>query len=559
MYDYAFRLFFVNYIENILYSQRLKVQFIGNIEVSGDGFRVVVDDNGFIAHFTQRPYTVYGAIVKFYALTNADRTGAQNYNLFLITNYNLILSCIAGIVIRSCSFKFSSTSINHFVGRQNAISLAQVTNFHFSLAHNASNYAVCKTSLFCLTQQTRSKLMSSKSTLHLDDIANLVQEPLVNLGNAVNLFNSNTTTHSLSNYKDTLVINTMDALFNLFVAQSLQLGHFQMSQTNFQGTDSFQQRCFKAAFNSHNLTGSLHLGSQATVCSYKFIEGPTGEFQNDVVNGRLKASLGSFGYSVFNFVQIVANCNLGGYFCNRIASCFGSQSRATAYTGVNFDHIVVFRIGIQSQLYITATYYAQLTNDVDGSLTEQLNLFIIQGLSRSNNDGVTGMYAYRVHVFHRANGDAVISSVANNLEFDFLPASNAAFNQTLTDGAVAKALLYNIAQSFFILSNAAASTAQSISRTNNQRIADFATEINCSLDSLNNDAFRNRLVDFFHSLLKQLTVFATFNSGDLGAQKTYVVFFQNALLIQLHSHVQTHLSAQGCQQRIRTFTFDDSF
>ena len=169
------------------------------------------------------------------------------------------------------------------------------------------------------------------------------------------------------------------------------------------------------------------------------------------------------------------------------------------------------------------------------------------------------MYAYRVHIFHRANGDAVISSVANNLEFDFLPASNAAFNQTLTDGAVAKALLYNIVQSFFILSNAAASTAQSISRTNNQRIADFATEINCSLDSLNNDAFRNRLVDFFHSLLKQLTVFATFNSGDLGAQKTYVVFFQNALLIQLHSHVQTHLSAQGCQQRIRTFTFDDSF
>lgn len=44
--DNAFRFFFVDNIENILYSQRLKVQFIGNIEVSGNGFRVVVDDNG---------------------------------------------------------------------------------------------------------------------------------------------------------------------------------------------------------------------------------------------------------------------------------------------------------------------------------------------------------------------------------------------------------------------------------------------------------------------------------------------------------------------------------
>ena len=127
------------------------------------------------------------------------------------------------------------------------------------------------------------------------------------------------------------------------------------------------------------------------------------------------------------------------------------------------------------------------------------------------------MHTYGVQVFHGADGDAVVNSVADNLKFDFLPASDGAFNQALADGAVAQALLHDINQLILIFSNTATGAAKSIGRTNNQRIANLTTEGAGSHNGFYNSRFRNGLMDFFHRLLEHFAVFATFNGGDLGA------------------------------------------
>ena len=126
------------------------------------------------------------------------------------------------------------------------------------------------------------------------------------------------------------------------------------------------------------------------------------------------------------------------------------------------------------------------------------------------------MHAYGVQVFHGADGDAVVNSVADNLKFDFLPASDGAFNQALADGAVAQALLHNINQLILIFGNTAASAAQGVSGAYNQRIANLTTEGACSHDGFYDGGFRDGLMDFFHRLLEHFAVFATFNGGDLG-------------------------------------------
>ena len=66
-------------------------------------------------------------------------------------------------------------------------------------------------------------------------------------------------------------------------------------------------------------------------------------------------------------------------------------------------------------------------------------------------------------------------------------------------------------------------------------------------------------MDFLHSFLEHFAVFAAFDSADLSAQQTNVVFAQDTLLVQLHSHVQANLTAKSCQQGIRTLTFDNFF
>ena len=524
LHDNAFGLLFIDNIQYILHSQGLEIQLVSNIEVSGNGFGVVVDDDGFIAHLFERPYAVYGAVVKLYALTDADRTGAQYNNLFLIANLNLILGFIAGIVVRSSSFKLSSAGIYHLVGGDDAVGLAHVANFELGLAYASSNGLVGEAHLFSLAQQAGSELMGFQSTLHFNDVLNLRQEPSINLGDGIDFVNGYATAHSFGDNEATLIIDIFNFSANFFVAQCLQLRHFQVSQADFQATHSLQHGGFHGALNSHNFAGSLHLGAQGAVGGNKFIKGPTGEFQNDVVDGGLEASLGLLGNSVFDFVQIIAHSNLTGNLCDRIAGCLGSQSGGTAYTGVNLDNIVVFRIGIQCQLYIAATYYTQLADDVDGSLAQHLHFFIVQGLGRSHNDGVAGVHAYRIQVFHGADGDAVVGSIANNLELDFLPASNGAFNQALADGAVAQTLLHDINQLVLVFGNTAAGATQGISRTHNQRIADFTTKGAGSHDGFYDGRFRDGLMDFFHSLLEHFAVLTTFDSGDLSTQKAYLVF-----------------------------------
>ena len=49
--DNAFRLFLVDDVQHIFRGQRLEVKPVGNIKVRRYGFRVVIDDDGFNAHF----------------------------------------------------------------------------------------------------------------------------------------------------------------------------------------------------------------------------------------------------------------------------------------------------------------------------------------------------------------------------------------------------------------------------------------------------------------------------------------------------------------------------
>ena len=68
---------------HILGGQRVKVQPVGGIEVGGDGFGVVVDDDSLVAVLLQRPDTVYRAVVELDALADPDGAGTEYQDLLL--------------------------------------------------------------------------------------------------------------------------------------------------------------------------------------------------------------------------------------------------------------------------------------------------------------------------------------------------------------------------------------------------------------------------------------------------------------------------------------------
>ena len=104
---------------------------------------------------------------------------------------------------------------------------------------------------------------------------------------------------------------------------------------------------------------------------------------------------------------------------------------------------------------------------------------IRQCLCRSNDNAVTCVNTNGIKILHAANGDAVVIAVTDDLELDFLPSSNAALDEHLTDHRVIEPLDDRRNELFLIFCNAAACTAHCIRRTDDDRVSDGV----CKFDS----------------------------------------------------------------------------
>ncbi|EJX05284.1 hypothetical protein EVA_06609 [gut metagenome] len=85
--DDTFWFFQIDDVQNIFHSQRLKVELVRACIVSGDSFRVVINDDCFIACLTDGHDSMNSGVVKFNALTDTDRSGTQNDDLTAVRNH----------------------------------------------------------------------------------------------------------------------------------------------------------------------------------------------------------------------------------------------------------------------------------------------------------------------------------------------------------------------------------------------------------------------------------------------------------------------------------------
>ena len=87
----------------------------------------------------------------------------------------------------------------------------------------------------------------------------------------------------------------------------------------FKGADGLLQCGLKGAVNGHDLACGLHLGSESAVSGGELVEGPAGYLDDAVVEGGLEGGSGLAGDGVGDFVQCLADGDLGGDSCDGIA------------------------------------------------------------------------------------------------------------------------------------------------------------------------------------------------------------------------------------------------
>ena len=120
-----------------------------------------------------------------------------------------------------------------------------------------------------------------------------------------------------------------------------------------------------------------------------------------------------------------------------------------------------------------------------------------------------------------------------------------------------KTISYDSAQFFNIVTETTALTAHSISRTHNKWKTDFFSNFFSAFYRVTNTRTRSVNSKRLHSFLKNLTVFTTLNRIKINTNNLNTIFFKNAGLIQLHSHIQTSLSTKIRKQSIRPFLFNN--
>ena len=85
------------------------------------------------------------------------------------------------------------------------------------------------------------------------------------------------------------------------------------------------------------------------------------------------------------------------------------------------------------------------------------------------------MDTHRINIFHAANGNGRIRTVAHDFKFDFLIAADTLFHQNLMDRAETESVGADFHQLFFIVCKTAAGAAQGKGRTQHNGIANLGS------------------------------------------------------------------------------------
>ncbi len=323
LHDSSIRMLDVYNVFHIFRCKRLKIELVRDIEVSGNGLRVVVDDDGFIAFLFKRPGGVDRTEIKLNSLADSDWSGTEYENLLSVSAGNrLILTAVNGVEVRSLRGKFRGAGINHFVCGGNSRLFAHLLNFCFgNRSVQLRDQVIRELHPLCLTQGLHVQPAALQGVLHLYESGNLVDKPDINLCNGVNAVIRYAPPYCLRDSPDPHIIDNRQIVDQLILRKAGEIVTHERIHMLFQGTDCLHQCSLEIRADTHDLAGCLHLCRKCTLCRDELVKRKPRDLDNAVVKHRLEACEGFLRDGVRNFIQGIAEGDLRSDLRDRITGC----------------------------------------------------------------------------------------------------------------------------------------------------------------------------------------------------------------------------------------------
>ena len=557
--DHAPRLLDIDHFQHVLERQRLEVQPVRRIVVGGHRFRVAVDHDGLEAGFAQAQRRMHAAVVEFDALADAVRTAAEHHHLAPRRRPGFALFLVARVHVGSTGGELGRAGVDPLVDRADAQRPAMLAHHALIDAEQRRQAAVGEALALqrahCAGIQ-RVEGATGQLLFVTDQVLDLHQEPRIDAADAVHLVDRQADAEGVRDIQQP--VRTRRAHFG---TDGVQIGSLRVEagQAGFQAAQCLVQRLLDRAADGHHFADRLHLRGQAVVRHRELLEGEARDLGDHVVDGRLERGRGrAAGDVVLQFVQRVADRQLGRHLGDREAGRLRRQCRRAADARVHFDHDQAAGFRLDGKLHVgTAGIDADLAQHRERRVAHDLVFLVGQRLRRGNGNRVTGMHPHRVEVLDRADDDAVVGAVAHDFHLVFFPAEHGFFDQQLVGRAGLEAAFADGQELFAVVGDAATGTAHGERRTDDGRKTELGLDFQRLVHAVGNARARALEADLLHRQLELVAVFRLVDGLDRGADQFDVELFQHAVTGQFERAVQRGLAAHGRQHGVRTFLVDD--
>ncbi len=358
---------------------------------------------------------------------------------------------------------------------------------------------------------------------HLDDAADLRQEPRIDLARVMNVGIAHAEPHGLRHFEQAVgrrrAERGADRVLVVALAEAGDRDLVEAGQAGFQRAQRLLQAFRKRAADRHRFADRFHRRGQHRLGAGKFLEGKARNFGDDVIDRRLeRGGRGAAGDVVGDLVERVADREFGRDLGDRETGRLRRQRRRARHARIHLDDDQAAVRRIDGELHVGAAGLdADLAQHRDRGVAHDLIFLVGQRQRRRDRDRIAGVHAHRIDVLDRADDDAIVVLVAHHLHLEFFPAEHRFFDQHFAGRRGVDAALDDLDELRLVVGDAAAGAAERERRPDDGRQPDIVERFQRLDQRLDLVRARRRQADLGHRLAKQLAVFGLVDGVGGGA------------------------------------------
>ncbi len=553
-------------IEDTLHGELLEVEAVALIVVGGDGLRVEVDDDGVLVGGAEGADAGHGAVVEFDGAADGVGAAAEDDDAVVVEVDVVLGAAVGEVEVVGLGGELGGEGINLLDDGGDAEALSVLTHDEVGLetlgVGDAGEVDVVGDLVIAEAEDLEDAHLLLGDGLEglaleegggLGDVAKLVEEPVVDLGEVVDLLDGHAVLEGVGDGVDSAVVGLSEQGHEDVL--DVVLGGLEAVHEGVDHTDGLLDGLLEVSADGHDLTDGLHAGAEAGRDLVELLEVPAGHLDDAVIEGGLEAGGGGVGDAVLDLDEVFAEGELGGDVGQGVAGGLGGEGGGAGETGVDLDDAVLLTLGVEGVLDVALTDDAKVADHADGGLTQLHVLAVGEGLGGGDDDRVTGVDTQGVEVLHVADGDAVVEAVAHDLVLDLLPAAEVLVDEDLLGAA--EGLSGEVDQRLVVGGEAAAEATEGEGGTDEHGIADAVGDVEGLLDAEGGGGGGELLVDLQELLLEELAVLSVDDGLDGGAEDLDVVLLEDLGLVELDTDVQGGLTTHRDEDGVGALLLDD--